>query len=372
MEEVVQGTIGKLNTSRIASIEFLRSLAMLMVITLHYLDKGGILVSLAEKQTFAGVCAWLLESFCAVAVNTYVLISGYFLVESGFKLRRLIILAAQLVFYSVLVPVVLVLCGILPVSELTVYHLLNYFFPIQMNHYWFGTAYVFMYILVPVLSAGIKQLSQKQLKIIITIAIIVFSISKTILPFQLEMDKAGYDVTWFICLFLIASYIRLYGIKWINKGSRGFVVYGLSCVGILCLSMAIAFAGSCLGKFEYFIDSPFDYNHVLCLLGSVGLFLGFLYWKMPEGKVARFACKISPYTFGVYLLHENREIRYLWPQWLGVDKFVAGTWSVFHWLISIFIVFAVGILVDYLRSFLFDAIEKIIVRSKEQNNWWKG
>lgn len=355
----------KVNNSRMASIEMLRCIAMLMVITLHYLDKGGILVPLNEKQSFAGVCAWLLESFCAVAVNTYVLISGYFLTESGFKLRRLIVLWAQLVFYSVLVPVVLVLCGILPASELTIYHLLNYFCPIQMNHYWFGTAYIFMYIFVPVLSAGVKQLSQKQLRMTIIIAVMVFSISKTILPFQLEMDRNGYDVMWFICLFLIAAYIRFYGIDFIKKSSKGFWVYGLSGVGILCLSMVIAYASNIVGKFEYFIESPFDYNHILCLLGAVGLFLGFLYLKIPEGKFAAFVCKIAPYTFGVYLLHENREIRYLWPQWLGVDRFADGTWSVFHWLISIIIVFTVGILVDYLRSLLFDALEKVICKKQK-------
>lgn len=351
--------------NRLASIELLRSLAMLMVITMHYLDKGGILVPLTEKQSFAGVCAWLLESLCVVAVNTYVLISGYFLTESGFKLRRLIILGAQIVFYSVLVPVVLVFCGILPVSELTIYHLINYIFPIQMNHYWFGTAYIFMYIFVPVLSAGVKQLSQKQLRMIIIIAVMVFSLSKTILPFQLEMDRDGYDVVWFLCLFLIAAYIRLYGIDFIKKSSKGFLVYGLSCVGILCLSMVIAFASNSLGKFEYFVESTLDYNHILCLLGSIGLFLGFLYLKIPEGKFATFACKIAPYTFGVYLLHENREIRYLWPRWLGVDRFADGTWSVFHWLISIIIVFAIGILVDYSRSLLFGAVEKVICKKRK-------
>lgn len=367
MDAVVQGTTEKVNTSRIASIELLRSLAMLMVITLHYLDKGGILVPLTEKQSFAGVCAWTLEAFCIVAVNTYVLISGYFLTESGFKIRRLIILVAQLVFYSVLVPVLLILCGILPASELTIYHLLNYVFPIQMNHYWFATAYILMYLFVPVLSMGVKQLSQKQLRMVIIIAVVVFSISKSLLPFQLELDRNGYDVAWFLCLFLIAAYIRLYGIDRIKTSAKGFLLYGISCVCIVGLSMIIAFASNRLGKFEYFVESAFDYNHILCLLSSVGLFLGFLYWSIPEGKFAGFVCKIAPYTFGVYLLHENREIRHLWPQWLGVNKFADGTWSVFHWLISIMIVFTVGILIDYLRSLLFGVVEKAVCRKKCKN-----
>lgn len=355
----------KVNTSRIASIEILRCVAMLMVITLHYLDKGGILVPLTNEQSLAGVCAWILEAFCIVAVNTYVLVSGYFLTESGFKLRRLIILVAQLVFYAVLVPVVLAVCGVLPASELTLYHVLNYIFPVQMNHYWFATAYILMYIFVPVLSEGVKKLTKKQLQTVIVLAVMVFSVSKSVLPFQLEMDKKGYDAVWFVCLFLIAAYIRLYGINRLKKSSQGFLLYFISCVGIFAVSCVIAIASNRLGKFEYFIASTFDYNHILCLLASVGLFTGFLHWKMPEGKIADFARKIAPYTFGVYLLHENREIRYLWPKWLGVNNCFKGIGMLPHWLISILIVFTVGIVVDYLRSLLFKMIENIIHRTNK-------
>ena len=85
--------------ARQAGIELLRCIAMLMVITLHYLDKGGVLIPLSQKQSPAGYAAWLLEAFCIVAVNVYVLISGYFLVEAGFRVKRILLLAAQVLFY---------------------------------------------------------------------------------------------------------------------------------------------------------------------------------------------------------------------------------------------------------------------------------
>ena len=368
MEAVQQESLQKLNqeaapkNSRIASIELLRSLAMLMVITLHYLDKGGILVSLTERQGIAGYGAWLLESFCIVAVNTYVLVSGYFLVEAGFKLRRLVYLIVQVLFYSILVPAVLVLCGLLPMQELTLYHFLNYVFPVQMNHYWFATAYILMYLFAPVLALGVKQIGKKQLQTILLLLLVVFSLGKTILPFQLAIDAHGYDVVWFLCLFLIAAYIRLYGIPRVKKSWQGFLLYAVSCLGIFVLAVVIAFFSKRLDKFGYFVSSTFDYNHILCLIGAVGLFLGFLYWKMPEGKAAMVARKIAPYTFGVYLLHENREFRYLWPELLGIDKYGSGQWSVLHWLMSILVVFAVGILVDYLRGRLFKVVEKFCSR----------
>lgn len=357
--------IHKTNKNRQASIELLRSVAMIMVITLHYLDKGGILVPLSETQTFQGYLAWVLEAFCIVAVNTYVLVSGYFLVESGFKLKRLVLLAAQILFYSVLVPAVLACCGIIPFSDITLYHLLNYFLPVQMNHYWFGTAYLLMYLFVPVLSAGVKKMSEKQLKSMIFLLLLVFSLSKTFLPFQLEIDHNGNDVVWFLCLFLVAAYFRLYGLKKMKKSVNGWILYGISCTGIFALSVFIACLSRHFGKFKYFIDSPYSYNHVLCLLGSVGLFYAFLQWDMKEGRLARLARKIGPYTFGVYLLHENLEIRYLWPRWLGVEHFKTGSWSLLHWLVSVLLVFSIGIFVDFLRSRIFHGVEKIIYGKTE-------
>ena len=349
---------------RQASIELLRCVAMLMVITLHYLDKGGILTPLSQAQSGSGYGAWLLEAFCIVAVNTYVLISGYYLTESGFKLRRLVTLTAQILFYSVLVPVVLILCGVLPVKDMTLYQLLNYLLPVQTMHYWFGTAYLLMYLFVPVLSAGVRQMSKKQLQLTIFLLLLVFSISKSVLPFQLSLDTEGYDVIWFLCLFLIAAYVRLYGVHMLNSSCKGWLCYAVSCMGIFLLSILIAFFSNRFGKFAYFIGSPYAYNHILCLLGALGIFHAFLHWNMPEGIPAWFARKIGPYTFGVYLLHEHTELRFKWPRWFGMEKYGEGSWSPFHWLTSILFIFAMGIIVDYLRSLFFKSVEAVFCRKK--------
>lgn len=95
--------------------ELLRILAMLMIVSLHYLSKGGILGEPARADmTTAGYTAWLIEAFCIVAVNVYVLISGYFGVDargsrgSGKKLtfrealRKPIKIWKQVFFYSML------------------------------------------------------------------------------------------------------------------------------------------------------------------------------------------------------------------------------------------------------------------------------
>lgn len=72
---------------RSANIELLRILSMLMVLGLHSLDASGALKYLSGVNYFA---YWGLEAFCIVAVDCFVLISGYFMINSRFKAQNLL------------------------------------------------------------------------------------------------------------------------------------------------------------------------------------------------------------------------------------------------------------------------------------------
>ena len=53
-----------------ANLELLRCVAMLMVVVLHFLGKGGLLPELTEDGLEpAGVLAWGLEGLCIVEIG---------------------------------------------------------------------------------------------------------------------------------------------------------------------------------------------------------------------------------------------------------------------------------------------------------------
>ena len=85
--------------------------------------------------------------------------------------------------------------------------------------------HIIMYIFAPVLSAAVKNMSRVQLRNVILLLLFIFSISKSILPVKLELDTLGYDAMWFLCLFLIASYIKLYGIPILEKRRNAVICY---------------------------------------------------------------------------------------------------------------------------------------------------
>lgn len=350
---------------RMANLELLRCIAMMMVVVLHYLGKGGILPNLAGGQlTVAGTVAWVLESCCIVAVNVYMLLSGYFLCTSSFKLSRLIQLYLQVWFYSAGVGVLCLLTGIFPRAELTVHDLLTMAFPVSMGHYWFITAYVFLYLLLPFLSGTVQRMTREQMRLAIGILLFFFCLLKTVLPVRLEMDGVGYDYIWYLCVFLTAAYIRRFGAAFLKKCNHSFLLYLLGVLGIFGLTMVLRQVYLITGSMGRMITMALEYNHLFPFLASLGLFGVFLHLEI-KGITSVIVNKIAPLTLGVYLLHENIGLRYVWQNWLGAVQVIAAE-SVFTLLLctlgAVALVFTVGILVEWLRSFFMGRAHRLFLK----------
>ncbi len=363
------------NKKRMANIELLRILAMFMVTMLHYLDKGGLLPDLTGQLDANGYVAWTLELLSIVAVDVYMLISGFFLVETGFKTKRLVELLCQVLFYSLLVPLALVACGVLVPSEITIYQILYYVLPVQMVHYWFITAYVTMYLFSPILRIAVKGMKKEQLRLVILFLLLFLSVSKSVVPMQLTMDNLGYDGLWFIFVYLVAAYLRLYGMEEFCKATEdarrrrrlsrnGILLYFIVCAGMLLLTLTIRFLYFKTGKFEYFMTSVCGYNHILTLLAAVCLFVGFYHWRIKDGVISGIILRIAPYSLGVYLLQEHWEVRYLWPSWLGASQEGNPLMFGIRCIGTVVLAFVIGICVDMLRGALFGLVGRLPLWNK--------
>ena len=344
--------------ARQANIELLRIIAMIMVVILHYFVKGGAEHSLVEDTSVINLLIWVWKGLCIVTINLYVLISGYFLLEAKWKLSRLVNLWFQTLFYSIGVPLVCLALGIGEVPQWGLYDWINVIFPVQMEHYWFITAYMILYLVIPVLSTGVKHMTQKQHQMVIIGLLMIFSLPKTVLPILIPTDRYGYDFGWFLCLFMIASYIRLYGISFFNNKRKSFVVYFAAVAGIWTISLLCGVFSRKGLPLEYMMDMCYCYNHILVLIASVALFYAFSYIRIPQGKVSDIICKISSYTLGVYLLHENLAVRTQWQYWAGIEKVRDGFGIFLHMMITVIIVFAAGIMVDFFRECVFKFVQR--------------
>lgn len=334
---------------RMANLEVLRCVAMMMVVVLHYLGKGGLLPDLTAPLSAQDTVAWLLEAFCIVAVNVYMMISGYFLCESSFKLSRLLTLWLQLWFYSAGIGVLAAATGIVPAAEVSIHYYLTLLFPVTMGHYWFLTAYVFLYVLLPFVGRGLRLLTRDQFRIALVLMILAFCIMKSVLPFRLEEDSKGYDCIWYLCVFCMAAYLRRFGNLFLQKKSRALLLYLIGVFGTFGESLLLHLIYLRTGSLELILKIPYEYNHIFPFLASVGLFCLFLDSDI-RGRIGSIAVKIAPYTLGVYLLHENLGVRYAWQKWLGAEQ-INGVVPLLLWtMIAVIVVFALGIFVDFVRK----------------------
>jgi len=345
---------------RLANFELLRMLAMLMVVTMHFLSRTGSLPEAGQELTERTAAAILIEAFCIVAVNVYVFISGYFLSESGFSLKRLLRLLCQVLFYTLLIPPVLVLAGILEPSQINIYYIWQTLFPVESGHYWFVTAYVVMYLFSPVLNAAVRCMTKKQLQITLAGLFCFFSLGKSVSILLFAADRFGYDFGWFICLYLTAAYVRRYGIAFFDRKYAGIGVYLGSCTAVALLTLAALAVCRKTGALEYYVSVPFHYNFLFCLTGALGLFMAFSRLEIRPGKLSAWICRLSPAMLGVYLIHEHMDISARWTGW------IIGTPSehLMGYLIqlaeSVLLVFLVSMTVDLIRARLFLAAERLL------------
>jgi hypothetical protein len=344
--------------------ELLRIIAMLMIVCLHYLSKGGILGSPSSNDlTATGYTAWLIEAFCLVAVNVYVLISGYFGAEAYRKetdnvLKRPFKIWKQVLFYSVVIGIIALITGI---QQFDLYQIIGYIFPIVTEHYWFATSYIFLCLIMPFLNRGVETLASKQLGYIIGAMLLFSSIAKTFIPMHLPWDFSGYDVLWFTVLYLTGAYIRKYGAGFISKGVRAVGMYLISVLVIFISFVVIRLIYLKTGKLEDFISYGYSYNYLFCYTGAVGLFVAFGKLKTNGLEKCRKIIELlSGATFGVYLIHEHINVRYLWATWFGAYKVAALPVPLF--IISMFgTVIAVYLccsLIEILRAKIFKKVGK--------------
>ncbi len=361
---------------REANFELLRILSMWMVVILHTLSRADALVEIGMPLSSIRLVGNYMESLCIVAVNVYVLLSGYFLSETTFRLQRLLRLLAQVFFYVLLIPLVLLLLGQgqnVQIHDL--WSVFNYILPVSTEHYWFITAYVLLLAFVPVLNAGMHTLNQKTFQRMLWTALFFFCILKSICPVQLSTDHAGYDFGWFICLYLLAAYGRRYGFLSLlpekfrrriedaafrkRKKRAGLILYLLSTFLIWLLSFLLWIVYDRTGALAYYSQVPFHYNAWLTLTGALGIFTFFRYCIIPEGRTAKVIRKLSPYTLGVYLIHEHRDLRDLWFPLVKklIGPVPANPLLFIAWVLAAAaIVYMVCTVIDWIRSRFFLAV----------------
>lgn len=334
---------------RKTGIELLRIISMLMIVCLHYLSKGGALAMPTGELGINGYLAWLVEAFCLVAVNSYVLISGYFASPSSATVKKAGRIWKQVWFYSAGIGVVAFLLG----QRYSIYELMNLVFPTVTEHYWFATSFLLLSLFAPFLQNGAEKIDKKSFQGILIGLLLFGSIAKTVLPVQLPWDKLGYDVIWFVTLYITGMYLKKYGIpQLLQKRNHALFMYICCELLIFCSMLLIRQIYLQSGKLADFISYGYSYNFFFCYLGAIGLFLFFLQGKEVAEPARGIIQNLGGATFGVYLIHEHQSLRYQWPVWFSCETMMKKQPLLFilHMIGTVVVVYLCCTVIELLRQ----------------------
>ncbi|WP_407420811.1 acyltransferase [Methanobrevibacter sp.] len=340
------------------AIDLLRIVSMLMVPMVHILGQGGILAA-AVPFSIQYESAWLLESFLLVAVNCFVLITGYVYYGKETKYYHLLTLWAEVLFYSIII--IIALKFMVP-NEIGLEHYWKSIIPTfftkgQFSRYWFFSAYVGMFLLSPFVNLGLKHFDKKQDLTVFLTLFIIFSLLPTILNQDQALNlNQGYSILWFVVLYYTGGIIHKYEIF------KKFKTYKWALIYIVCmlLSWAIRFVLESVGLIEpgFALYSFNCYSSALYFVGGIALFCVFKNINITKSSVISVIKFFTPVCFGVYLIHNNMSLAHFYFD--GRFEFLASMDPISLVIGVILIglgIFVACSLVDWVRELLFRALK---------------
>lgn len=329
------------NKFRCSNFELLRIIAMFMVLILHadFKALGSPSATDIISAPLTSGIRLLFEMASIVAVNIFVLISGWFGIHPS--IRGFCRFAFQCLFFSIGIYLLLLICG---QAQFSLRGCADCF-ALMPSDYWFIPSYIGLYIFSPVLNSFIESVD-KRTYLCVLVSFYIFQTLYSFIGGGGGFMMKGYSTISFMGLYLLAGYVRRYLRG--NKRSTYLKVYLfitilLSGIYLLFKYMDIGVVVSRVGL----------YSNPLVVLSSVCLLLYFSKINFHS----HFVNVVSRSCFAVYLFHCNPNV--------FNDYFIVNiqddfdTYS-FSWLfitiVKLFLWFIVPIIIDQVRVLMWSVI----------------
>ncbi len=347
---------------RKSNIELLRIVAMLLIISFHYVYKSGFIFEELSINSFIVKSFYM---FGELGVNIFILITGYFMINSKFSVKKLICLILEVDFYYIISIFIGQKLGFTQIDTIKDCFLM--FFPTILNKYWFITAYIILYILSPYLNILIKNMERKEHKSLIIISLLLWCIIPTFFGiFSNTTENMMYysRLIWLIVMYLVGAYIKIYPIKIFNK-KRKAIIYSIFSYTVMLISIVVI--NKYKNIFETLGTTEVAYfwppNTIPMFLLSVSVFEIFLNIKIKCIKIINI---MASTTLGIYMIHDGILNRYIWDTIFKTNEHLSNnSWTIIlHIISTAIIIFVFGMIIDLVRQFLEKITIKKILNSK--------
>lgn len=335
---------------RNSNLELYRIITMLAIVAHHYVVNSGLMGGAVSGEEFnsRNLFFLLFGMWGKTGINCFVLITGYFMCQQQITLRKFLKLILQVEFYNLVISAVFLLVGY---EGFTMKEFCLQLLPIRDVASGFTSCFLLFWLTIPFLNVLIHHISRRMHLMLIALCLFTYTI---ILYVPYGWVSMNY-VSWFIVLYFISSYIRMYP-ESVYK-SNGAKTWGW--LSLLAILLAIgSVLVRCWRNDAFETSEPVywyvsDSNAILALLVGVTTFMFFKNLKMPH---SRFINAVASTTFGVLLIHANSNAmrQWLWKDTVDCVGHYNDTYYYFYALIAVLCIFAVCSTIDYVRIHTFE------------------
>lgn len=325
------------------NFELLRIIAMFMIVVSHVITHYIMEVEL-EVTDLNSFLLILLRAIIYICVNVYIIITGYFSINSKqLKIKKIINVAMLPGFISAILITILMVFGAI---DFNIWRILGKLFATFRGEYWFISNYFALYLFIPFLNKIIHTMNKKEYQHFLFLSALV----GVVWPFfvinqQIISINSGFSLIFFTYLYFVGAYIRLHG-AFIKEFTLNHYL-----LGYLTLALITGFLQYSLPDVDFLnYNGPFEFIMSYCI---------FMYFRQIKLKSVRINT-IAAYTLSVYLVHEQSEVReFIWNLSF-IHQIIQ--WSPITFIPAIIfvalLVFTVSWMIGYLLTNLYSKLEQ--------------
>ncbi len=331
--------------NRLSNFELLRLISMLMVVGCHAIGY----VSAEDLNGFQDVMRLTVSQFLLVCVNIFVMISGWFGIKASWK--GAVNLFFQVLYCSLISFLVFLVLG-LPVSfrqNLAPYLLFG-------SGYWFVVSYLILYALSPILNTFAQNASKKEF--VLTLS--AFFLVEFLYGYLLDVGHFdyGFSPLFFIGLYLLARYARLYPCKYFSMAKHNDILIYIFVTVLSIFGFYFGYKIFGMGFHLNHYDSP------LTVVASLFLLLFFSKLNFNSKAINWLATS----AFAIYLFHTNNLI---YPYFKKSFEYIATSFtlpvSCVMSILAVLVIALICILADKPRAQIWKWITDYFNSKKSRN-----
>lgn len=328
--------------NRSTNIECLRCILMLMIITHHYVVNSGIVFfndlvfdsELSRNVILNTIMAQLFGWGGKAGIDTFIIITGYYMCTQSASLRKWLGLLSEVIFYNLIINGLFLAFGYCPYGKIELIKGMlsaELITGLKMGSDNFVSYYLLLYLLIPYINKCINNITKEEYEKLIAILFLVYSVVTTLTISKINTFSG---LGCYVLLYLIGGYIKIHQLKYDSFmwGMIGVIISIL----VVCLSI---FASDYLNyKFGIggggyaLVD---QINKVIPIVYALSLFVVFKNIGIPYNLLIN---TFASTTLGILCIHANSATmrKFLWGKVLKVSNLQSE--SVWRFAISIVVI----------------------------------